>query len=292
MSSATPLLIDEQNVSVAWSRLLVHVIDHGGTEVSPLVLSISGFGGKDQIPEVNAVRDALDTLLRGRDEFEVATVANTIFPQSVWRIAGGDRHAFFEEYRETLPRYAALEPLNRDGTYFSRLIAYDIDARTGERVAHVPAGAVPENGNQLEYIIKLFKEKKVKRDSAFQAAIFDPARDHSIAPYKGFPCMQHLTFLKSVDGSGLVMNSFYATQQIVRKAYGNYLGLCRLGHFVAGQVDLVFERLNVFVGSEKLGDFTKKDAALAPLIAAARASLLPKPVAAAPTGGAADEARS
>jgi hypothetical protein len=285
MSSAAPLLIDEQNLSVAWSRLLVHVIDHGGTEVSPLVLSISGFGGQDQIPEVRAVRDALDAMLRGNDEFEVATVANTIFPQSVWRIAGGDRHAFFEEYLETLPRYAALEPLNRDGTYFSRLIAYDVDARTGERVAQPPPGAVPENGNQLEYVIKLFKEKKVKRDSAFQVSIFDPARDHSTLPYKVFPCMQHLTFLRSEDGGGLVMNAFYATQQIVRKAYGNFFGLCRLGHFVAGQSGLAFERMSAFVGSEKLGGFTKKDAALAPVIAAARAALANAATPAATTGG-------
>jgi hypothetical protein len=285
MSSAAPLLIDEQNLSLAWSRLLVHVIDHGGTEVSPLVLSISGFGGQDQIPEVKAVRDALDAMLREKDEFEVATVANTIFPQSVWRIAGGDRHAFFEEYLETLPRYAALEPLNRDGTYFSRLIAYDVDARTGEHVAHISAGAVPENGNQLEYVIKLFNEKKVKRDSAFQCSIFDPARDHSTQPYKVFPCMQHLTFLKSEDGGGLVMNAFYATQQIVRKAYGNFLGLCRLGHFVAGQSGLVFERMNAFVGSEKLGSITKKDAALAPVIAAARSALANAAIPTAATGG-------
>ena len=136
MHSTAPLLISEQNLSIAWARLLLHVIDHGGTEISPLVLSISGFGEKDHIPEIKPVRDALDTLLRARSEFEVATVANTIFPMSVWKIAGGDRHAFFEEYRETLPRYAALEPLNRDGTYFSRLIAYDLDARSGERVSH------------------------------------------------------------------------------------------------------------------------------------------------------------
>jgi hypothetical protein len=248
------------------------VIDHSGTEVSPLVLSISGFGAQDKIPEIQSVRDALDALLRAKDEFGVATVANTIFPQSVWRIAGGDRHAFFEEYREVLPRYAAMEPLNRNGTYFSRLIAFDLDAQTGQRLAHVPDGSVPENGNQLEHVIKVFSEKKIKRDSAFQAAIFDPARDHSTAAYQSFPCMQHLTFVKADDG-GLAVNAFYATQQIVRKAYGNILGLCRLGHFVAGQAGLLFDRLNVYVGSEKLGGFSKNGTDLASVIAAARAAL-------------------
>ena len=50
MNSGAPLLINEQNLSVAWSRLLVHVIDHAGTEVSPLVLSLSGFGIDGEIP--------------------------------------------------------------------------------------------------------------------------------------------------------------------------------------------------------------------------------------------------
>ena len=271
MSSADPLLFSDTNLSRVWSRVLLHVIDHGGTEISPLVVSLSGFSN-GLIPEINAVRVTLDELLRAKDQFEVNTVANTIFPQSVWRISGGDRHAFFEEYRETLPRYAAMERLNHGGTYFSRLIAFDLDAKTGERLLHIPENHIPENGNQLEHIIKVLAEKKIKRDSALQVAIFDPARDHSMTPYQSFPCMQHLTFVKT-GKEALVVNAFYATQQIVRKAYGNYLGLCRLGHFVAGQSGLVFDRLNVYVGVEKLGSFSKRGTELKELILAARATI-------------------
>jgi len=271
MSSTKPVLINEPNLSLAWARVLLRIIEHGGTEISPLVVSIFGFP-QGITPEIDTIRVPLDELLRQEEEFEVNTVANTIFPQSVWRIAGGDRHAFFEEYRETLPRFAAMERLNRNGTYFSRLIAFDLDAKTGERLSYIPEGAIPENGNQLEHVIKVLAEGKIKRDSALQVAIFDPARDHSKAPYQSFPCMQHLTFVKG-SADALVLNAFYATQQIVRKAYGNYLGLCRLGHFVAEQAGLKFDRLNVYVGCEKLGSFTKTGAELQPLIAAARATI-------------------
>ena len=270
MSSLAPVVFSDTNLSRAWAQILVHAVDHPGTEISPLIVSLSGFRGQDAIPEVPAVRDALDTLLRSRNDFTVATVANTIFPQSVWRISGGDRYAFYEEYIQALPRYAALERLNRDGTYFSRLIAYDIDARTGRRIPNL--AGVPENGNQLDFVIKQLAQGKVRRDSAFQVSIFDPTRDHSTQPYKGFPCMQHLTFIRT-DSGGVGLNAFYATQQIVRKAYGNLLGLCRLGHFVAGQTGLALDHVTVFVGCEKIGGVAKKDSRLAPVLAAVTVAL-------------------
>jgi hypothetical protein len=270
MSSSEPVLVSDTNLSRAWAKVLVHAIDHPGTEIAPLLISLSGFEGQDSIPELPEVRDALDAMLRHRGDFAVGTVANTIFPQSVWRIAGGDRRALYDEYIEALPRYAAMEPMNKDGTYFSRLIAFNIDPRTGRRLS-VSAG-VPEDGNQLEYVIKLLLQGKVRRDSAFQTSIFDPTRDHSTQPYKVFPCMQHVTFIRLEDG-GLAVNAFYATQQIVRKAYGNLLGLCRLGHFVAGQTGMKLERLNVFVGCEKIGGVSKSDPLLGVVLSAARSSL-------------------
>jgi hypothetical protein len=270
MNSVDPVLISDTNLSRAWARILVHAVDHPGTEISPLIVSLTGFDGLDAIPEMPSVRNALDTLLRKRNDFAIATVANTIFPQSVWRIAGGDRDVLYEEYIDALTRYAAMEPLNRNGTYFSRLIAFDLDARTGKRIPGL--AGIPQDGNQLEYVIRMLKQGKVRRDSAFQASIFDPTRDHSTQPYKVFPCMEHLTFIR-LEGGGLVLNAFYATQQIVRKAYGNLLGLCRLGHFIAGGTGLSLERVNVFVGCEKIGGVAKTDSGLVPVLKASRKAI-------------------
>lgn len=270
MNNPEPVVISDTNLSSVWARMLLHAIDQPGTEISPLTISLTGFSISNPIPEIASVRTALDKLLKKRDDFSVATVANTIFPQSVWRIADGNRALLYEEYIEALPRYAGLEPMNRDGTYFSRLIAFDRDARTGKRLPGLTG--VPHDGNQLEFVIDMLQKGKVRRDSAFQASIFDPTRDHSTAPYKVFPCMQHVTFIR-LDGGGLALNAFYATQQIVRKAYGNLLGLCRLGHFVAEATGLSFERLSVFVGCEKIGGISKTGSELAAIIAAARKAL-------------------
>ena len=44
------------------------------------------------------------------------------------------------------------------------------------------------------------------------------------------------------------MNAFYATQYIVERAYGNYIGLCRLGQFVGHEMELPLVRLTCFTG--------------------------------------------
>ena len=139
---------------------------------------------------------------------------------------------------------------NRRGLYFARLVAYDLDHRTGERLPHIPPGAVPQDGNQLEFLIQ--RCKKGVRVSAFQATVFDPARDHTTAARIGFPCLQHVTFVPSFADGTLLLNAFYATQQLFEKGYGNYLGLARLGHFVAQQTGLSLVRVTCFIGVEKM----------------------------------------
>jgi hypothetical protein len=50
----------------------------------------------------------------------------------------------------------------------------------------------------------------------------------------------------------LGLNAFYATQQLFVKAYGNWLGLARLGVFLAHEMGLRFDRLTCFAGLEKM----------------------------------------
>jgi len=90
----------------------------------------------------------------------------------------------------------------------------------------------------------------------FQASIFDLARDHVIDPRIPFPCLQHVSFIP--QNKSLIMNAFYATQLLFNKAYGNYLGLCKLGDFMAHEMGLTFERMNCFVGVAKMDNIPKK----------------------------------
>lgn len=253
--AAHPLLIEDANLARAWGRVLVHVIDNPGTAISPLVLSVTGFSiGKTpegETPEDPNIRAALDAALASLGMQSVHTVANTIFPQSLWRLAGYDRQGLYAEYLANRPRYRALAPTkNGRGLYFERLIAY------GQEGA--PDGQLV---NQLEFILTQYNARKGVRASMLQASTFDPAQDHTPAAQLGFPCLQHVSFVPVGDGT-LAVNAFYATQQLFDKAYGNYLGLCRLGHFMAHEMGLSLGRLNCFVGVEKLERVTKSARAI------------------------------
>ena len=54
--------------------------------------------------------------------------------------------------------------------------------------------------------------------------------------------MQQVSFAPCGEG-GLAIIGYYATQYVVERAYGNYLGLCRLGQFMAHEMGLRFDQM-------------------------------------------------
>ena len=253
------MVIDDTNLSRAWARLLLQVFDGAGTEIAPLVLTLSGFNQNSQAVENAAVRRALNGLLRRKGRIVVENVAFTIFPQRLWEMSRGDRARFFALYCATFRRWQAINrKANGRGLYFERMVRY---------------GRGPCGGNQLEWILSQFNSRRGVRRSMLQATTFDPGRDHVASAQLGFPCLQQVSF--EPTAAGLVTNAFYATQQIFDKAYGNYLGLAQLGAFMAREMGMPLARLNVMVGVAKLERINKSDADLVPLVAAARALVTP-----------------
>jgi thymidylate synthase len=229
------LLIEDTNLSNAWYRVMNHILKNPGHEVTPLLLTLTDF------EELNKIRELLDKSLKSERKASIQTVAETIFPDSLYQYLGKDRNALYQEYKNNLPRLHAIDKKNRRGTYFERLIAFD--------------GKI----NQLEIIISSFKKDKGVRRSKLQASIFDARKDHTNGPYQGFPCLQHVTFYATHNG-GLILNSFYATQYLYERAYGNWFGLINLGKFMASELDLKFERFNCYIGVEQLDHLTKLQA--------------------------------
>jgi hypothetical protein len=250
-----PLVIEDTNLSRAWAKLLLRALDGAGTEIAPLILSLSGFASNGAPAEDPLVRQALDALLKRKGRLATEDVAFTIFPQRLWVMSRGDRARLFSLYKGAFPRWQAMNrKINGRGLYFERLSMY---------------GRGPCDGNQLEWILSQYGSRPGIRRSMLQATTFDPGRDHDATAQLGFPCLQQVSF--EPTNAGLVVNAFYATQQIFDKAYGNYLGLAQLGAFMAGEMQMPLARLNVMVGIAKLERIKKSDADLAPLTTAARA---------------------
>ena len=256
-SPMEPLLIEDDNLSRAWGRAFLHMLDHPGTEISPLVVSISGFDADNQAIESADIRMTLDAVFAETGGWDVETVAFTIFPQRYWKLANGDRKRLFALYQDAFPRLQAMNRRdNRRGLYFERLTMY---------------GSSPCDGNQLEWILSQYKPEGGVIRSKFQATTFDPSRDQLPDARLGFPCLQHVTFIPTK--AGLVVNAFYATQQLFDKAYGNYLGLIQLGAFMAHEMDMPLARVHAYVGVAQKGTINKTSEKLRELISVLRYSV-------------------
>ncbi len=233
-------IIEENNLSIAWARAFLHSMESPGGEINPLIVIVNGFD--DGIIEENSgIRDILDSTLIKKDLSCIETVSNTIFPNSLWNMKRG-RKVLFNRYNKTWELIKKHQP-NRRGTYFNRMIAYDC--------AEKPV-------NQLEHIINTWHGGN-HRHSALQASIFDPRKDHNNNRVLGFPCLQQVDInpLGTKGKDGLCITGFYATQYLLEKAYGNYLGIARLGQFMAKEMKLELKKVIYFASLSKLGNTTK-----------------------------------
>ena len=260
----SPVTIPGKNLSEAWARAFLLSYDAPQGIIAPGIVS---FPVDEKNPEWTletlGIRDALEDQL---DEFDICsanqsnieTVAGTIFPETIWKRCGGDRETLRKTYLKMWPQIKKCKA-NRWGTYFKRLISYS-----------------DQGVNQLQAIIDAW-DKKILRRSALQAGIFDPCRDHRLEPFLGFPCLQQVVFhpIGPKGRYGMKVVALYANQLLMEKAYGNYLGLYRLGKFMAGEMGLTLKRVTCIATHLKRSDNrrSRRKADLAGLVSELRKEL-------------------
>jgi len=258
MSTKLPEIIEENNLSHAWGRAFLHVMDRSSKHLAPLIVSVTGL--VNGLPmEDKTIRTELDAKLKEKSrKCSTKVSALTIFPYDAWTRRGcPDVGAFSKWYLEHFfPRLKARDTRNGHGTYFERMVRFQ-----GSKKDAGTLGLATKN--QLEHVVGIWRRDRAKghstRHSAIQIAIFDPAKDHTGGVMLGFPCLQQVSL--AYDGEdGLAVSAYYPTQYIMDRAYGNYLGLCHLGYFLAKEMGLRMVRLNSFIGLPELGsDWTKKE---------------------------------
>jgi len=152
-----------------------------------------------------------------------------------------------------------------------------VDHKTGKSMDYKASKALEEaGGNQVEHVVRQLKKSvgqgRTVARMQLQAATFDPLRDVTNSARPSFPCLQHIAFNTDIESRSLELTAFYATQQFYVKAYGNWLGLCRLGAFVASQSGLTLTRFTCFANVQKMDKSPKPGPAREALIREAKAA--------------------
>lgn len=213
----------------AWLRAIEAACGSPRHEVSPLIVAFDA-ARQETPPEFAELRDSLNRSLEASDRATVETVANTLFPYSLWNPSRNREH-LFQRYLKILP---ALRRFNKRGLYFERLISYPDSRETVRK-------------NQLDHIVETFTSG-IHRRSGLQAAVFYPPKDLVGTPQLGFPCLHQVAFAHNQARGTLTVTGFYPMQFLFERAYGNYLGLSRLGEFMAKEMKLRLERVVCFAG--------------------------------------------
>lgn len=270
--------IQAANVSEAWLETLELARSARGGRQVHVATAVSN--PTSEVPEVRAV---LDAFLADRDEQSTETVADTIFPSSLYQDPGftwepglaKDKEALLDaaaadlygEYVDMLPMLMTI-PANKIGTYFSRMI-------------HWP-GNQADGINQLDLRIDRLRSLARSNTRTNNTIDIDVAADaldvdcnlSGVQVYaatdkrtRGFPCLTHidLTLYQGI----LHCTAVYRHQYLVQKAYGNLVGLAALVQFLCQQTGCEHGELMVHA---TMAD-SEKHKGTAELIAEARAAL-------------------
>jgi hypothetical protein len=201
--------------------------------------------------EVPEVRDAVDRGLERAGMQSVDTVAETIFPSSLYSDPGfdwttaldvdgmatldGAASDLYLAYEEILPLLRTVHA-NRSGTYFSRMITWPGKESGGTNQLQLRIDglrAQQRAGRQRNNTLDI----DVAADSLASGPgeILDGVQVYAVTDRRtrGFPCLTHVS-LTLHDGR-LHCTAVYRHQYLVEKAYGNLMGLSALLRFLCQQ---------------------------------------------------------
>ncbi|AYV48965.1 hypothetical protein CFHF_02050 [Caulobacter flavus] len=216
----------QPDCATAWREGLRAVLKEGG-EAHNVILDIADPLAKSTLAD--PVVSVVDTFLREKDKKPIETVANTIFPNALYRRHGAP--AFYDRFMtRVLP--AAGKNERWSGYYFERMI--NVGTATGETV------------NQLADIIDRLSDPAVTARNKYEFTIFDPNRDATRVSYGG-QCLSHGSFKprKTPNGERLDLTVMYRNHYYVEKLLGNFIGLGRLMAFVAEEAGLQVGSLTI-----------------------------------------------
>lgn len=236
--------------ALAWLAAIKAVDRHDGHEAGNVIINV-----EDPTlvsPADKAIVTAVDTWLRKNGAQPLQTVANTIFPQSVYERHG--RPAFYQVYLDDI--WGRIKKAGDWGRYFERMISFPLPKK-GKPI------------NPLEDMIDKMK-RKVSGGRCFmhvyELTIFDPIRDAGRDMNR--QCMSFMSFhLSNESPRKLMLTAVYRNHYYTERLLGNLIGLGRLMRFIATEVDVEVGELTIVSAHALVDNPSSKRSDLQSLIA-------------------------
>lgn len=222
------------NVAEGWIAAFGALSAAKGCEIVNLTVTIENPGLELLGVRQEIDRQVADLHASGHTEFNksVHTVANTIFPVSLYRAGRPD--AFYDAVRKGQSRRAGAITSwgSKGGTYAGRLVGYPTYGK-GELnqikriVEYLDAKTTYRDRYEISLTCEAPDEDQSKPTLFTSASTYVPGYDTAT---RGGQCLSHISL--NVTDDRLSMTALYRHQTFVARAYGNFLGLARLQHFL------------------------------------------------------------
>lgn len=232
------MFLAAKDVSTAWLAAVEYLNALPNRSASNLVVAID-----DPTREYPAVRQSVDRYIDNRRKERrsiqrISTVANTIFPISLYRPQMQDMARAHLYTMEELGRPLSKRRNRGRSNYFERMVNYPSTLgpvnQLERSVLRLRSMRDRGNRNAQAFEIGLLAPGEdgavdgVHPDVANALAIYAPGLDNSEI---GFPCLSHVSV--TLAEGRLNLAALYRNHDFLGRAYGNYLGLGRIAHFLA-----------------------------------------------------------
>ncbi|MDE2166249.1 MAG: hypothetical protein KGJ66_07915 [Alphaproteobacteria bacterium] len=225
----------QQTCAAAWLEALAAVNAAAGHEAHNVIIDIA-----DPLTQTDAdarVIGIADGFLRAHGALPLQSVANTIFPQDLYRRHGAP--GFYDVYGQV---YERVKKKQGDwGRYFERMIRRPTaDDRNINPLADMVAKMrqhVHGGGKTFRNIYEL-----TVSDPALDVPIYDPERD--AGPVMNRQCLSFLSF-KLDHENRVMLTALYRNHYYIERLLGNLIGLACLMAFVGQEAGVPVGPLTV-----------------------------------------------
>lgn len=224
----------QRTCATAWLEAATAVNAAPGHEAHNVIIDVAE--PLVQTPRNVRIMERTDAFLREHGALPLQSVANTIFPEWLYRRHGAP--AFYKVYGEV---YKRIKREQGDwGRYFERMIRN----RTS-------AGEINALENLVTKLRKNVHGKGRTFRNVYELSVFDPALDVQIydaardaGPVMNRQCLSFLSF--KLDRENRVMlTAIYRNHYYIKRLLGNLIGLSRLLAFIARESELAVGALTI-----------------------------------------------